>query len=62
MDERFLREYAARCRSLAAKADESTARRLLALAERYEKLLTNAVGSASLNGLSVRTTPPPVER
>ena len=39
MDERYLREHAARCRSLAAKADEFTEMRLLALAERYEQML-----------------------
>jgi hypothetical protein len=44
MDERFLRERAARCRSLAAKADELTERRLLALAKRYEHLLRDEVG------------------
>ena len=41
MDENFLREHVARCRRLAEKADEATARRLLALAARCEKLLQN---------------------
>ena len=44
MDERYLREYAARCRSLAPKADECTETRLLALAERYEQMLKDEVG------------------
>ena len=47
MDERFLREHASRCRSLAAKADVSTERRLLALAERIEHLLKNEGGQAA---------------
>lgn len=41
MDEKFVREHVARCRRLAEKADEATARRLLALAARCEKLLQN---------------------
>lgn len=43
MDERYLREHAVRCRSLAAKADELTEVRLLALAERYEQMLKDEV-------------------
>jgi len=39
MDESFLKEHAARCRSLANKADEFTKRRLLDLASRYENRL-----------------------
>jgi hypothetical protein len=44
MDERFLREHASRCRSLAGKADECTELRLLALAERYEHMLKDEGG------------------
>jgi hypothetical protein len=40
MDNSFLREHAARCRSLADKADEFTKRRLLNLAARYDRLLS----------------------
>jgi hypothetical protein len=36
MDNSFLKEQAARCRSLADKADQFTKRRLLDLAEKYE--------------------------
>jgi hypothetical protein len=36
MDDTFLKERAARCRSLADKADQFTKRRLLDLAARYE--------------------------
>jgi hypothetical protein len=36
MDNSFLKEHAARCRSLADKADQFTKRRLLDLASRYE--------------------------
>jgi hypothetical protein len=41
MDENSLREHTARCRRLAERADDATARRLLALAARGEKLLQN---------------------
>jgi hypothetical protein len=44
MDERYFREHAARCRRLAAKADEFTERRLLALAQRYEQMLKDEAG------------------
>jgi hypothetical protein len=40
MDRSFLKEHAARCRSLADKADEFTKRRLLDLAARYEGRLS----------------------
>jgi hypothetical protein len=40
MDSSFLKEHAARCRSLADKADEFTKRRLLDLAVRYEGRLS----------------------
>jgi hypothetical protein len=36
MDNSFLKEHAARCRSLADKADEFTKRRLLDLADKYD--------------------------
>lgn len=47
MEESFLREQAARCRTLAAEADKFTKKRLLALAERYEKMLRNKIDRAS---------------
>jgi hypothetical protein len=46
MDERFLREHAARCRSLAARADAVTEKRLIALAERYEQMLRDDADQA----------------
>jgi hypothetical protein len=39
MDSSFLKEHAARCRSLAEIADEFTKRRLLDLAEKYDARL-----------------------
>lgn len=39
MDLLFLREHAAQCRSLAVKADAVTETHLIALAERYERML-----------------------
>jgi hypothetical protein len=39
MDSEFLTQHAARCRSLAAIADEFTKRRLLDLATRYDREL-----------------------
>ena len=47
MDESFLKEHAARCRSLANKADEFTKRRLLDLASRYENRLRGQASRAS---------------
>ena len=47
MDSKFLIEHAARCRSLADKADEFTKRRLLDLADRYETRLVNGPSRAS---------------
>ncbi len=47
MDESFLKEHAARCRSLADKADEFTKRRLLDLASRYENRLRGQALRAS---------------
>jgi len=47
MDESFLKEHAARCRSLADKADEFTKRRLLDLASRYENRLQGQASRAS---------------
>jgi hypothetical protein len=40
MDNAFLKEHAARCRSLADKADQFTKMRLLDLAARYEGRLS----------------------
>jgi hypothetical protein len=47
MDNSFLRERAARCRSLADKADEFTKRRLLNLAARYDDRLLSQTSRAS---------------
>jgi hypothetical protein len=47
MEETFLKEQAARCRSLAEKADEFTKKRLLDLAVRYEKWLPDQPSKAS---------------
>src|SRR4030081_802807 len=47
MDNSFLREHAARCRSLADKADEFTKRRLLNLAARYDDRLLSQTSRAS---------------
>jgi hypothetical protein len=47
MDESFLKAQAARCRSLADKADEFTKRRLLDLAERYEGRLSDRSSRAT---------------
>ena len=47
MDESFLKEHAARCRSLADNADEFTKRRLLDLASRYENRLRGQASRAS---------------
>jgi hypothetical protein len=41
MDEEFLKEFVARCRGLAEKADRFTRLRLLALAARYETIIQN---------------------
>ena len=40
MDNSVLKEHAARCRSLADKADEFTKRRLLDLAARYDSRMS----------------------
>jgi hypothetical protein len=40
MDDSVLKEHAARCRSLADKADEFTKRRLLDLAARYDSRMS----------------------
>jgi len=47
MDETFMREQAARCRSLAEKADPFTKKRLLDLAVRYENWLPDQPSKAS---------------
>jgi hypothetical protein len=46
MDLLFHREHAARCRSLAAKADAVTETRLIALAQRYEQMLRDEADQA----------------
>jgi hypothetical protein len=54
MDESFLKEQAARCRSLADTADEFIKRRLLNLAERYEdRLLANPSRASRLIKLPI---------
>jgi hypothetical protein len=50
MDNSFLKEQAARCRSLAEIADHFTKRRLLDLAEKYDARL----GSPSRASLALR--------
>jgi hypothetical protein len=47
MDSSFLKEQAARCRSLADKADEFTKKRLLDLAARYDEGLVARSSRAS---------------
>jgi hypothetical protein len=47
MDSSFLKEHAARCRSLAEIADEFTKRRLLDLAAKYDGELIRPVTRAS---------------
>jgi hypothetical protein len=47
MGSSFLKEHAARCRSLADKADEFTRRRLLDLAARYDAKILNRPSQAS---------------
>jgi len=47
MDETFMREQAARCRSLAENADEFIKKRLLDLAARYESSLPDRTTQAS---------------
>jgi hypothetical protein len=48
MDNSFLKEHAARCRSLADKADEFTKRRLLDLAAKYDDRLGHPSRAASV--------------
>jgi hypothetical protein len=47
MDNSFLKEHAARCRSLAGNADEFTKRRLLDLAAKYDDRLLSQPSRAS---------------
>ena len=47
MDSSFLKEHAARCRSLADMADEFTKRRLLDLAAKYDLKLSQPLSAAS---------------
>ena len=47
MDSSFLKEHAARCRSLADMADEFTKRRLLDLAAKYDLKLSQPSNAAS---------------
>lgn len=47
MDNTFLREHVARCRSLADKADQFTKKRLLDLAAKYESTLVRRPSRAS---------------
>jgi hypothetical protein len=47
MDDSILKEHAERCRSLAAMADQFTKRRLLDLAETYDRRLSKASMASS---------------
>jgi hypothetical protein len=48
MDNSFLKQHAARCRSLADKADEFTKRRLLDLAAKYDLKLSQPSRASSI--------------
>jgi hypothetical protein len=48
MDSSFLKEHAARCRSLADKADQFTKRRLLDLASKYDQQLSQPSRATSI--------------
>jgi hypothetical protein len=48
MDDSVLKEHAARCRSLADKADEFTKRRLLDLAARYDSRMSQPSRASSV--------------
>ena len=47
MDDSVLKEHAARCRSLADKADEFTKRRLLDLAAMYDSRMSQPLRASS---------------
>jgi hypothetical protein len=53
MDSSFLKEHAARCRSLADKADQFTKRRLLDLANKYDQKLSQPSRASSIIKASV---------
>jgi hypothetical protein len=64
MDDSVLKEHAARCRSLADKADEFTKRRLLDLAAKYDDRLGRPSRASRTLGipaslLEARLQPPP---
>jgi hypothetical protein len=56
MDDSVLKEHAARCRSLADKADEFTKRRLLDLAARYDGGLNRPSRASSIIKAPVNPT------
>ena len=58
MDDSVLKEHAARCRSLADKADEFTKRRLLDLAARYDSRMSQP--SRALGFIRARVNPPDI--
>ena len=58
MDSSFLKEHAARCRSLADKADEFTKRRLLDLAARYDSRMSQP--SRASGFIRARVNPPDI--
>ena len=59
MDDSVLREHAARCRSLADKADEFTKRRLLDLAAIYDSKMSwpSRASSVSAAGVNLPDIP-----
>jgi hypothetical protein len=58
MDDSVLKEYAARCRSLADKADEFTKKRLLDLAAWYDSRMSQP--SRASGFIRARVNPPDI--
>jgi hypothetical protein len=58
MNSSFLKEHAARCRSLAEKADEFTKRRLLDLAAKYDGELIRPSWASRVIAAPVNLTSP----
>ena len=61
MDNSFLKAHAERCRSLADMADEFTKRRLLDLADMYDRKLIQASRASSFLKASVNLAKSPPE-
>jgi hypothetical protein len=57
MDSTFLKEHAARCRSLADKADQFTKRRLLDLAAKYDGKTSEPSRASRLIKLPISAPP-----